>query len=326
MSSNSVAVFQRALLLIQEEDYEQAKSLLKSIELLFHDHVFIAKIMGHLEFLTGNPVMAMSYLESLIPMECGVTEDECKKIREVLPVFESLEAAYQSTILLIREERYDAAFDMWIPELNKNITYHLPLEYYKLALHLLIYAGRIKDALGLFNQLPAYVRRVADMRSLSSELTLYLQTKKNEQGYKRLLVASGTSVSFLLILAVSVFVFLSEGEVDENPKIRALEHKNNQITMRSNDLNREVARLNSQIQQLSGKSEELQKAQTINKEKVHIVAKGENLWSIARRYYDDGDKWGAIWNANRKSLIDSDARNEKSPGKFIEIGTELLIP
>lgn len=49
--------------------------------------------------------------------------------------------------------------------------------------------------------------------------------------------------------------------------------------------------------------------------KKHTVATGENLWSIAQKYYNDGFKWTEIRDAN--NLSNSDA---------ITVGQELIIP
>lgn len=48
---------------------------------------------------------------------------------------------------------------------------------------------------------------------------------------------------------------------------------------------------------------------------THTVAKGDNLWKIAVKYYNDGFKWGDIAKAN----------NVTNPDQ-IEVGQELSIP
>src|SRR5258708_4302067 len=48
---------------------------------------------------------------------------------------------------------------------------------------------------------------------------------------------------------------------------------------------------------------------------MHVVSKGETLWSIALRYYNDGFNWKKIANAN----------NIINPTK-IKVGTKLIIP
>ncbi len=47
----------------------------------------------------------------------------------------------------------------------------------------------------------------------------------------------------------------------------------------------------------------------------HVVAEGENLWTLAEKYYNDGYKWTELAKAN----------NIQNPG-YLEVGQELTIP
>lgn len=49
--------------------------------------------------------------------------------------------------------------------------------------------------------------------------------------------------------------------------------------------------------------------------KTHKVAKGENLWNIAVKYYDDGFKW-----------VDIATENKLTNASIIETDQELIIP
>ena len=49
----------------------------------------------------------------------------------------------------------------------------------------------------------------------------------------------------------------------------------------------------------------------------HVVARGDTLYSIARRYYGNGNEWRKIYDANR-SVMSSETD--------LKIGTELVIP
>ena len=49
----------------------------------------------------------------------------------------------------------------------------------------------------------------------------------------------------------------------------------------------------------------------------HVVRTGDNLWSIARKYYGNGAKWKLIYEANKSAI--------KKP-EFLEPGTVLAIP
>jgi len=51
--------------------------------------------------------------------------------------------------------------------------------------------------------------------------------------------------------------------------------------------------------------------------RVHKVSKGDTLYSLARRYYNDQGRWRDIWDANRDSISDPDK---------LYLGTELIIP
>lgn len=49
----------------------------------------------------------------------------------------------------------------------------------------------------------------------------------------------------------------------------------------------------------------------------HVVAKGDTLYSISKRYYGNGNRWREIYEANRSTM---------SSETDLKIGTELVIP
>lgn len=51
--------------------------------------------------------------------------------------------------------------------------------------------------------------------------------------------------------------------------------------------------------------------------RTHVVQKGDTLFKLARRYYNDQSKWRTIWEANRARIPDPNQ---------IEVGTKLVIP
>jgi len=52
--------------------------------------------------------------------------------------------------------------------------------------------------------------------------------------------------------------------------------------------------------------------------RVHVVRKGDTLFSLARHYYQgDQSKWRRIWDANREQIPDRDK---------LKVGQELVIP
>lgn len=63
---------------------------------------------------------------------------------------------------------------------------------------------------------------------------------------------------------------------------------------------------------------------------TYIVKSGDCLWSIAKKFYGDGTKWTAIYEAN-KTIIEETANKRRggkgsSNGHWIYPGTELVIP
>ncbi len=50
---------------------------------------------------------------------------------------------------------------------------------------------------------------------------------------------------------------------------------------------------------------------------VHIVAKGDTLYALARKYYNDERRWKDIYEANRDRISNPD---------LIGLGQELVIP
>lgn len=62
---------------------------------------------------------------------------------------------------------------------------------------------------------------------------------------------------------------------------------------------------------------------------TYVIKKGDNLWSIAQKFYGKGTKWSEIYNAN-KDIIESTAKKygKKSSdnGHWIYPGVTLTIP
>ncbi|WP_236873772.1 LysM peptidoglycan-binding domain-containing protein [Clostridioides difficile] len=54
-----------------------------------------------------------------------------------------------------------------------------------------------------------------------------------------------------------------------------------------------------------------------NKQKTHKVGKGDSLWSLAKKYYGNGDLWKKIYDANKKLIKNPDV---------IKDGWVLIIP
>jgi nucleoid-associated protein YgaU len=53
----------------------------------------------------------------------------------------------------------------------------------------------------------------------------------------------------------------------------------------------------------------------VSKPRKHIVQQGENLRSIAQKYYNDSDKWKLIYKANKDKIISG----QVNPGQEITI-------
>ncbi len=51
--------------------------------------------------------------------------------------------------------------------------------------------------------------------------------------------------------------------------------------------------------------------------RTHVVAKGDTLFKLARKYYGDERKWKEIWEANKTRVPNRDK---------LEVGTKLIIP
>ena len=54
------------------------------------------------------------------------------------------------------------------------------------------------------------------------------------------------------------------------------------------------------------------------KTKTHTVVSGDSLSAIARKYYDDADKWNDIYEANKETIGDNP--------NALRVGQELTIP
>lgn len=78
------------------------------------------------------------------------------------------------------------------------------------------------------------------------------------------------------------------------------------------------------------KKSQLPKRQSY-KPKTYTVVKGDDLWSIAMRYYGDANKWEDIFEANRK-IIEKTSKEHGTTGQgnahghWIYPGTVLVLP
>jgi LysM repeat protein len=65
------------------------------------------------------------------------------------------------------------------------------------------------------------------------------------------------------------------------------------------------------------------------KSETHTVKSGDTLWSIAKKYYDNGAKYMVIYNANKTTIENEAKKHGKSSsfnGHWIYPGTKLIIP
>lgn len=63
--------------------------------------------------------------------------------------------------------------------------------------------------------------------------------------------------------------------------------------------------------------------------KEYVIQSGDTLWSIAKKMYGDGSKWGAIFTANKKILDEAAKKHGKADsgnGHWIYTGTKITIP
>ncbi|MBL8814943.1 MAG: LysM peptidoglycan-binding domain-containing protein [Planctomyces sp.] len=77
----------------------------------------------------------------------------------------------------------------------------------------------------------------------------------------------------------------------------------------------ETGLLRSKLDELSGKPLTATRTRGI---KIHTVSKGENLITIANRYYQNSSRWMEIYNAN-KSAIGSNPN-------LLRVGMQLELP
>ncbi|CDL65297.1 TPA: LysM peptidoglycan-binding domain-containing protein [Clostridioides difficile] len=61
----------------------------------------------------------------------------------------------------------------------------------------------------------------------------------------------------------------------------------------------------------------LTKGFEVKKQRTHKVSKGDSLWSLAKKYYGNGDLWKKIYDANKKLIKNPD---------IIQDGWVLVIP
>ena len=76
-------------------------------------------------------------------------------------------------------------------------------------------------------------------------------------------------------------------------------------------------------------SEERSETKETDKEKTYTIVAGDTLTTIAKKFYDDGNKWKLIYDKN-KDLIEKTAKDMGKPssqgGNYIWAGVTLVIP
>lgn len=63
----------------------------------------------------------------------------------------------------------------------------------------------------------------------------------------------------------------------------------------------------------------------VSKHDTYIVKDGDTLWTIAIAVYHDPNKWISLYNDNRETLIQHDARNASDYGHWLHAGDVLVI-
>ena len=92
---------------------------------------------------------------------------------------------------------------------------------------------------------------------------------------------------------------------------------------------RHITITTTQVEQTTTETSTTQTTRPVEQSSTYTIKKGDTLWAIAKKFYNNGAKWKTIYNAN-KSIIEKTAkshgRKSSSNGQWIYPGVKLTIP
>jgi nucleoid-associated protein YgaU len=165
----------------------------------------------------------------------------------------------------------------------------------------------------------------AEARRLRTENTRLARERKQLRGRANIWSASTAGLAGLSVVLLTFLWLGSPAELETEVLAEApvLEDEIAVVASLGNqrvELHEAAAVVNQRdraIEEILDEPQEERATDADTRERVHVVVSGDSLYELAWKYYDDGNKWKAIKDAN--------------PGKIkgkngLSLGTELIIP
>lgn len=170
---------------MQDEMYSEASSLLEKIVDEVPDFSEALWALGLNDVLTGFPFKALEKWNGIQYLE-GIDLPEVRGLVQAkLPLYAQLYEQYNESLVLLQQEEYKQAADLFDELLSHQVDVPLPLEFYYGSILIKIVIGQEKFAFDESIAFPAYVRKNQEFQEIEELLHQYLEKFRNSKAIFR---------------------------------------------------------------------------------------------------------------------------------------------
>lgn len=179
--------YEQAVKLIQNEQYNDAYELLKTLLQEGYQQDDIKWTIGLTSIFLGNPFQAISYWQQLQQPERFQAAEKIKQVKQVLPQYEQLYMSYNEVLDLLQAGHEREAWE----KLNELITFEdaIPFEVYEAYVKCALLVDEKSQLQNMLSRAPLYVQQHATIENMQKLATYEEQTEKEKQQLQQKVIA-----------------------------------------------------------------------------------------------------------------------------------------
>ncbi|AQQ54162.1 tetratricopeptide repeat protein [Planococcus lenghuensis] len=151
--------YNQAVALVQEDKLEEAKWILQSILASAPFHSGTNWLAGLVEVMMGNPVAGLTHWERVKIADFPQLPERREQVLSTLRKYEEIRAIYNHSLSLVRERKLSEARSMMVPLLNRDFTFPLPADVYRLYFLILAEQGQTEEAFSFILDSPPSIQK-----------------------------------------------------------------------------------------------------------------------------------------------------------------------